>query len=208
MSQVGMQMQTQMQTRRIGIPSVEEKDGRRFDLFSRLLKERVVMLSGAIDDASAAVVVGSLLFLEAESVSDPIHLYINSSGGVVTSGLSIVDTMQYVAAPVHTVCVGQASSMGSLILAAGEEGHRAALPHSRIMIHQPHASGLGGQESDIRIQADNIQDMRSTLTALYAQFTGQDLDEIHARMERDTFFNPSQALDFGLIDHILHSRDP
>ncbi|KNC49317.1 ATP-dependent Clp protease proteolytic subunit [Thecamonas trahens ATCC 50062] len=190
------------------VPSVEEKDGRVYDIYSRLLKERIVMVTGPIEDTMASTVVASLLFLEAESTTAPISLYINSPGGVISSGLSILDTMAYIQAPVHTVCMGQAASMASLLLAGGESGSRAVLPNARVMIHQPHVAGIGGQATDIAIQARNIVDIRAQLVDLYAEFTGQTPEVLASEMERDRYFTAVEAAAFGLADTVIARRSP
>ncbi|KAI8914562.1 protease subunit of ATP-dependent Clp protease [Gorgonomyces haynaldii] len=188
---------------RIGIPYVIEsssKGERVFDIFSRLLKERIILLTGEINDPMSSVIVASLLFLEAESNAKPISLYINSPGGSVTSGMAIYDT--YIKAPVSTVCIGQACSMGSLLLAAGEHGHRSILPNARVMIHQP-SGGASGQATDIAIQAKEILAVRSKLNNLYVHHTKQTLDKIEHHMERDFFMSAEEAVSFGLVDAVV-----
>lgn len=176
-----------------------------FDIFSRLLKERIILLNGEIHDATSAIITAQLLFLEAENPKKPISLYINSPGGSVTAGMAIYDTMQYIQSPVSTVCIGQACSMGSLLLAAGESGSRSILPNARVMIHQP-SGGASGQASDIAIHAREILDIRSKLNSIYVHHTGQPLAEIEKRMERDHFMSAQAAVEFGLVDKILQKR--
>ncbi|KAJ2004352.1 hypothetical protein GGI04_002633 [Coemansia thaxteri] len=190
------------------IPMVIEQSARgerSFDIFSRLLKERIVMLNGPVNDSVSSVIVAQLLFLEAEDPGKAISLYINSPGGSVTSGLSIYDTMQYIQCPITTLCTGQACSMGSLLLAAGAKGHRFALPHSTVMVHQP-SGGAEGQASDIAIHAREILKTRERLNRIYARHTQQALDVIEHAMERDNFMTPAEARDFGLIDRVLERR--
>ena len=191
------------------VPMVVEqtpKGERQFDIFSRLLKERIIFLTGEVDDTVASLVCAQLLFLEAENPKKDISLYINSPGGVVTSGLAMYDTMQYISCDVATICVGQACSMGSFLLAGGTKGKRYSLPNSQIMIHQP-SGGAKGQAADIEIQAKLILDLRKRLNAIYAQNTGQKLAVIEKAMDRDNFMTPQEALDFGLIDHIITNRE-
>ena len=190
------------------IPSVEETTARgsyRYDIFSRLLKERIVFLTGPINDEIATLVVAQLLFLEADNPKKDIAMYINSPGGVVTSGLSIYDTMQFIRCPVSTLCVGQAASMGSLLLCAGAAGKRYALPHARVMTHQP-SGGFQGQATDIEIHAREILGMKRRLNEIYMRHTGQTLSEIEARMERDTFMSAEQAKEFGIVDEVIEKR--
>lgn len=179
---------------------------RSFDIFSRLLKERIVMLNGPVTDHVSAVIVSQLLFLEAETSDKPINLYINSPGGSVTAGMAIYDTMQYIKSPVHTVCIGQACSMGSLLLAGGEEKERSILKNARVMIHQP-SGGARGQASDIAIHAKDILEVRDRLNQIYVHHTKQPLDIIEKSMERDNFMSAEQALLFGLVDKILEKRE-
>tara|TARA_B110001452_G_C15162815_1_gene404412 strand:- start:292 stop:897 length:606 start_codon:yes stop_codon:yes gene_type:complete len=179
---------------------------RAFDIYSRLLQERIICLSGPIHDEVSTVVVAQLLYLEAQSVDKPIYMYVNSPGGVVTAGLAIYDTMQYIKPPVATMCIGQACSMGSLLLAAGAPGMRRALPNSRIMIHQP-SGGVSGQATDIEIQAKEILALRERLVGLYALHCGRDAAEFATAMERDNFMSPEEALAFGLVDEVVHRRD-
>ncbi|BES87527.1 unnamed protein product [Nesidiocoris tenuis] len=187
------------------IPIVVENTGRgerSYDIYSRLLKERIVCLMGPVSDEMAAIIIAQLLFLQSESGKKPIHMYINSPGGSVTAGLGIYDTMQFVTAPVVTWCIGQACSMGSLILAAGTQGMRNSLPNSRIMIHQP-SGGARGQASDIIIQAEEIIHLKRQINALYAKHTNQSIDYIAQHVERDHFMSPEAAKEFGLIDNVL-----
>ncbi|XP_066318896.1 uncharacterized protein [Miscanthus floridulus] len=178
---------------------------RAYDIFSRLLKERIVCIHGPIADDTASLVVAQLLFLESENPLKPVHLYINSPGGVVTAGLAIYDTMQYIRCPVTTLCIGQAASMGSLLLAAGAPGERRALPNARVMIHQP-SGGAQGQATDIAIQAKEILKMRDRLNKIYQKHTRQNIDKIEQCMERDLFMDPEEARDWGLIDEVIESR--
>ncbi|CAG8574785.1 8451_t:CDS:2 [Paraglomus brasilianum] len=191
------------------IPFVVEQTARgerSYDIFSRLLKERIVCLNGEVDDSVAAVITAQILFLEAENPEKPIHLYINSPGGEVTAGMAIYDTMQYIQCPVSTLCNGQACSMGSLLLAAGEPGQRYTLPHSRIMIHQP-IGGTYGQASDIAIQAKEILRIRDQLNRIYQKHTKKHtLADIEKAVERDYFMSAEEALEFGLVDKILEKR--
>jgi len=191
------------------VPMVVEqtpKGERSFDIFSRLLKERIIFLTGEVNDEVSALVCAQMLFLEAENPKKDISLYINSPGGVVTSGFAMYDTMQYISCDVATICVGQACSMGSFLLAGGAKGKRYSLPNSQIMIHQP-SGGAKGQAADIEIQAKLILDLRKRLNAIYAQNTGQKLSVIEKAMDRDNFMTPKEALDFGLIDHIITNRN-
>lgn len=190
------------------IPIVVENTGRgerAFDIFSRLLKDRIVMLNGVITDDVAATITAQLLFLEAEDPTAPISMYLNSPGGVVTAGLAIYDTMRYIRPPVATLCLGQAASMGSLLLAAGDKGMRRALPHAKVMLHQP-SGGAHGQASDLAIHANEILKTRRTLNDIYVKHTNQDLAEIERVMERDTFFTAHEARDFGVLDDVVESR--
>ena len=192
------------------IPTVIEKTGqgeRAYDIYSRLLKERIVFLTGPVEDAMASTICAQLLFLEAENPNKEIALYINSPGGVVTAGLSILDTMNYIKCPVSTIVMGQAASMGSLLLCCGAKGRRFALPNSRIMIHQP-SGGFQGQAADIEIHAKEILDLRQPLNQIYAKATGKKLSEIEKAMERDNFMTPEEAKAFGLIDKIIEHRAP
>jgi len=190
------------------IPVVVEQSSRgerSFDIYSRLLRERIIFVTGQIEDHMASVIVAQLLFLESENPTKDISMYINSPGGVVTAGLSIYDTMQYIKPKVSTVCIGQACSMGSFLLAAGEPGMRVALPNARIMIHQP-SGGAQGMASDIEIQAREILRIRKRMNDLYVKFTGKSLEEIEAAMDRDTFLEADEALKFGLIDKVFETR--
>ncbi|KAL7741851.1 hypothetical protein ACLKA6_012068 [Drosophila palustris] len=187
------------------IPMVVEQTGRgerAYDIFSRLLKERIICLMGNITDDISSTVVAQLLFLQSENVNKPIHLYINSPGGVVTAGLAIYDTMQYVKPPIATWCVGQACSMGSLLLAAGAPGMRYSLPNARIMIHQP-SGGAQGQATDILIHAEEIIKIKRQLTSIYVKHAKNSYDEMCSRMERDHFMTPEEAKILGIIDHVL-----
>jgi len=189
------------------IPMVVEQTGRgerAYDIYSRLLKERIICVMGGINDDVASLIVAQLLFLQSESNKKPIHMYINSPGGSVTAGLAIYDTMQYVLPPIATWCVGQACSMGSLLLCAGADGMRYSLPNARIMVHQP-SGGVQGQATDIQIQAEEIIKMRSQLNGIYAKHTGQPLTILEPMMERDRFMTPDQAKELGLIDVVLQS---
>lgn len=187
------------------IPIVVEQTGRgerSYDIYSRLLKERIIFLGGGIDDNVANLVIAQLLFLEAEDPDKDIHLYINSPGGVVTSGMAIFDTMRYIKAPVSTICVGQAASMGAVLLAAGEKGKRYSLNHSRIMIHQP-LGGFQGQATDINIHAKEILRMKDELNGILADLTGQQIEKVESDTERDYFMSASDATQYGLIDSIV-----
>jgi len=190
------------------VPMVVEttnRGERAYDIYSRLLKERIIFLTGGVDDGVASLVCAQLLFLESENPKKDISFYINSPGGIVTSGLAIYDTMQYIRPDVSTVCIGQAASMGSLLMCAGAPGKRYALPHSRIMVHQP-SGGAQGQATDIEIQAKEILSMRERLNQIYVTHTGQKLSVIEEAVERDRFMSPQDALDFGIIDEIVTSR--
>ena len=190
------------------VPMVVEQTNRgerAYDIYSRLLKERIIFLVGPVNDAVASVICAQLLFLESENPSKDISFYINSPGGLVTSGLAIYDTMQYIRADIATVCLGQAASMGSLLLAAGAKGKRFSLPNARIMVHQP-SGGAQGQASDIEIQAREILALRGRLNNIYVKHTGQTLDRIEGAMERDYFLSPEEARDFGLIDEVVTER--
>ena len=191
------------------VPVVIEQTARgerSFDIFSRLLKERIIFLNGEVNDEMAPLICAQLLFLESENPKKDIYMYINSPGGVITSGLAIYDTMQYISCDVNTLCIGQACSMGSFLLAGGAKGKRFSLPNSQIMIHQP-SGGAKGQAADIEIQAKLILHMRKRLNAMYAKNTGQKLATIEKAMDRDNFMTPEEAKKFGLIDHIVASRD-
>ena len=187
------------------VPMVVENSSRgerAYDIYSRLLKERIIFLGGPIDDSVANVVVAQLLFLESEDPDKDIHLYINSPGGVVTAGLAIYDTMQYIKPDVSTICVGQAASMGSILLTAGAKGKRYALPHARIMIHQP-LGGAQGQSTDIQIQAKEILRLREVGNEILAHHTGQDTEKINVDTERDNFMSAEEAKEYGLIDEVV-----
>ncbi len=190
------------------IPMVVEQTGRgerAYDIYSRLLKERIIFLVGQINDSVASLVTAQLLFLESENPKKEISFYINSPGGLVTAGLGIYDTMQYIKSPVTTLCIGQASSMGSFLLAAGEKGHRLSLPNSRIMVHQPSA-GFQGQATDVEIHAKEIISLKKRLNEIYAKHTGRSPQEIKDELERDKFMTPNEAKDFGLIDKVVEKR--
>ena len=191
------------------VPMVIEqtpKGERSFDIFSRLLKERIIFLNGEVNDTMSSLVVAQLLFLESENPEKDIFMYINSPGGVVTSGLAIYDTMQYIRPKVSTICMGQACSMGSLLLTAGAKGLRYSLPNSRIMIHQP-SGGYQGQATDIEIHTKEILDIKKRLNNIYVKHTGQKLKDVEKNMERDNFMSPEKALEFGIIDKIITSRN-
>lgn len=190
------------------VPMVVEQSSRgerSFDIFSRLLRERIIFLTGPVEDYSASLVVAQLLFLEADNPKKEINFYINSPGGVVTSGLSIYDTMQFIRSPVTTLCLGQAASMGSLLLAAGEPGQRFALPNARIMVHQP-SGGFQGQATDILIHAREIEALKRRLNEIYVKHTGRDIAEIEAALERDNFMTADAAKEFGIIDQVQAKR--
>ncbi len=191
------------------VPMVVEQTSRgerAFDIFSRLLKERIIFLTGPVEDGMAALITAQLLFLESENPKKEIAMYINSPGGVVTSGLAIYDTMQYIRSPVATVCIGMAASMGSFLLCAGEPGHRVALPNARIMVHQP-SGGFRGQASDIERHAEDIIKTKKRLNALYAKHTGKPVEDIERSLDRDNFLSAEEAKDFGLVDHVYEKRD-
>lgn len=191
------------------IPMVIEqtsKGERSYDIFSRLLKERIVFVSGEVCDEMSSLICSQLLFLEAEDLNKDIYMYINSPGGVVTSGMAIYDTMQYIKPDICTICMGQACSMGSFLLAGGTKGKRFSLPNSQIMIHQP-SGGAQGQATDIEIRAKLILDLRKRLNKIYADNTGQKLSVIEKAMDRDNFMTPDEALKFGLIDKIIEKRE-
>lgn len=190
------------------VPMVVEttnRGERAYDIYSRLLKERIIFITGQVEDHMASLICAQLLFLESENPEKDISIYINSPGGVVTSGLSIYDTMQYIRPDVSTVCLGQACSMGSLLLAAGAAGKRYALPNSRIMVHQP-SGGAQGQATDIQIQAQEILSLKRRLNEIYVHHTGQKLNEIEDALERDRFMTPEDAKEFGLIDQVVSTR--
>jgi len=191
------------------IPTVIEKTGRgerAYDIYSRLLKDRIIMLHGEVNDQSASLIVAQLLFLEAEDPEKDIYLYINSPGGVVTAGMSIYDTMNYIKPDVVTICMGQAASMGALLLSSGAKGKRYALPHARIMIHQP-LGGAQGQATDIEIHAKEILRMKKELNEILAKNTGKTVKKIAADTERDNFMSAKEAVEYGLIDEVLMKKD-
>ena len=190
------------------VPMVVEQSSRgerAFDIYSRLLRERIIFLTGPVEDYSASLIVAQLLFLEAENPKKEISFYINSPGGVVTSGLSIYDTMQLIRCPVTTVCIGQAASMGSLLLTAGAKDMRFALPNARIMVHQP-SGGFQGQVTDILIHAKEVESLKKRLNEIYVSHTGRSYEDIHNALERDNFMTAEQARDFGLIDQVIDKR--
>lgn len=190
------------------IPIVVETTGRTeraYDIYSRLLKDRIILLSGEVNDHVASVICAQLLFLESEDPEKEIYMYINSPGGVVTAGMAIYDTMQYISAPVATLCMGQAASMGAFLLSAGEKGHRYSLPHSRILIHQP-LGGAQGQATDIDIQAREILRLRKSLNTIMAENTGKTVEEIEKDTDRDNFMSAAEAVEYGLIDKVLENR--
>ena len=191
------------------VPTVIETTGRgerAFDIYSRLLKERIVFLTGEVNDEVASLICAQLLFLEAENPDKEISFYINSPGGVVTSGLAILDTMNYIKCPVSTVCMGQACSMGSLLLTCGEKGRRFALPNARVMIHQP-SGGFQGQATDMEIHVKEILAIKKRLNQIYVEQTGKPLKEIEEAMERDNFMTAEEALKFGLIDAVIQKKE-
>lgn len=191
------------------VPMVVEQTARgerAYDIFSRLLKERVIFVNGPVEDGMAMLVCAQLLFLEAENPNKPIEMYINSPGGVVTSGMAIYDTMQFIKPPVSTLCMGQAASMGSLLLTAGATGQRLALPNARIMVHQP-SGGFQGQASDIERHAQDIIKMKRRLNEIYVKHTGRDYETIERTLDRDHFMTAQEALEFGLIDKVIESRE-
>jgi ATP-dependent Clp protease, protease subunit len=192
------------------VPMVVEQTNRgerAYDIYSRLLKERIIFMVGPVNDGVASLICAQLLFLESENPNKDIAFYINSPGGIVTSGLAIYDTMQYIRPPVSTLCIGQAASMGSLLLTAGAKGKRYTLPNSRIMIHQP-SGGFQGQATDIEIHAKEILQTRTRLNEIYANHTGQTVKVIEEAMERDKFLSPDEAKTFGLIDEVVQNRPP
>ena len=191
------------------VPMVVEQSSRgerAYDIYSRLLKERIVFVVGPINDTVASLVTAQLLFLESEDPKKEISLYINSPGGLVTAGLGIYDTMQYIKPEVNTLCIGQAASMGSFLLAAGAKGKRFSLPNSRIMVHQPSA-GFQGQATDIEIHANEVLSLKKRLNEIYSKHTGKSVDEIKSALERDNFMTPYNAKDFGLIDKVVEKRE-
>jgi ATP-dependent Clp protease protease subunit len=190
------------------VPTVVEQTNRgerAFDIYSRLLKERIIFVTGPVEDGMASLIVAQLLFLESENPKKEINLYINSPGGVVTSGLAIYDTMQFIRPPVATLCTGQAASMGSLLLAAGEKGLRGALPNATVMVHQP-SGGFQGQATDIEIHARYTQNLKRRLNQIYEKHTGRTYDEIEKALERDNFLTPEEAKAFGVIDQVFQKR--
>ena len=192
------------------VPMVVEQTARgerAFDIYSRLLKERIIFLTGPVYDQVSALICAQLLFLESENPNKDIAFYINSPGGVVSAGLAMYDTMQYIRSPVSTVCIGQAASMGSLLLAAGAKDKRFALPNSRIMVHQP-SGGAQGQATDIEIQAREILKLRQRLNEIYVRHTGQPLDVIERKLERDSFMSAEEAKEFGIVDQVVQQRPP
>jgi ATP-dependent Clp protease, protease subunit len=190
------------------VPMVVEQTARgerAYDIYSRLLKERIIFLTGAVFDQVSALIVAQLLFLESENPNKDIAFYINSPGGVVSAGLAIYDAMQYIRSPVSTVCVGQAASMGSLLLCAGAKGKRYALPNARVMVHQP-SGGAQGQATDIEIQAREILTLRKRLNEIYVRHTGQHVEAIERKLERDSYMSAEEARDFGLVDEVVENR--
>ena len=190
------------------VPMVVEQSARgerSFDIFSRLLRERIIFVTGEVRDEMASLICAQLIFLEADNPEKDISMYINSPGGAVTAGLSILDTMRYIRPDISTICMGQAASMGSLLLAAGTKGKRFCLPNARIMVHQP-SGGARGQATDIEIQAKEILRLRQMLNKMYVEFTGQKLRAIETALERDTFMSPQEAEKFGLIDKVINKR--
>jgi len=191
------------------IPYVVEKTGRgerSYDIFSRLLKDRIVMLSGEVNDQVASTIVAQFLFLEAEDPEKDIYFYINSPGGVVTAGMAIYDTMNYIRPNVSTICIGQAASMGAFLLSSGEKGKRYALPHARIMIHQP-LGGAQGQASDIAIQAEEILRMKKELNSILAKNTGQNVKKIEKDTDRDNFMSAAESVEYGMVDKVLNKNE-
>lgn len=202
-------MQDLYQTSLNLVPMVVEQTSRgerSFDIFSRLLKERIIFVTGGIDDGMAALITAQLLFLESENPKKDIAMYINSPGGYVSSGLAIYDTMQYVRCPIATLCVGQAASMGALLLAAGTDGMRTALPNSRVMLHQP-SGGYQGVATDIERHAEEIIDLKRRLNDIYVTHTGQTFDVIEAKLDRDTFLTAEEAVKFGIVDRVYEPRE-
>ena len=190
------------------VPMVIEQTARgerAFDIYSRLLKERIIFLTGPVFDQVSSLICAQLLFLECENPSKDIAFYINSPGGVVSAGLAMYDTMQYIRSPISTVCIGQAASMGSLLLCAGAKGKRYALPNSRIMVHQP-SGGAQGQATDIEIQAREILKLRQRLNEIYVKHTGQPIEAIERKLDRDSYMSAEEARDFGLVDHVVEER--
>ncbi|KCZ56568.1 ATP-dependent Clp protease proteolytic subunit [Hyphomonas beringensis] len=201
-------MMTSYQTALNLVPMVVEQTSRgerAFDIFSRLLKERIIFVTGGIDDSMAALITSQLLFLESENPKKDIAMYINSPGGYVSSGLAIYDTMQYIRCPISTVCIGQAASMGSLLLAAGEKDMRIALPNARVMLHQP-SGGYQGVATDIERHAEEIIDLKRRLNNIYVRHTGQEYDVIERKLDRDTFLTAEEAQEFGIVDKVFERR--
>jgi len=201
-------MTTSFQTALNLVPMVVEQTSRgerAFDIFSRLLKERIIFVTGGIDDGMAALITSQLLFLESENPKKDIAMYINSPGGYVSSGLAIYDTMQYIRCPISTVCIGQAASMGSLLLAAGEKDMRIALPNARVMLHQP-SGGYQGVATDIERHAEEIIELKRRLNNIYVRHTGQDYDVIERKLDRDTFLTAEEAREFGIVDKVFERR--
>ncbi|HAE93568.1 MULTISPECIES: ATP-dependent Clp protease proteolytic subunit [Hyphomonas] len=201
-------MTTSFQTALNLVPMVVEQTSRgerAFDIFSRLLKERIIFVTGGIDDGMAALITSQLLFLESENPKKDIAMYINSPGGYVSSGLAIYDTMQYIRCPISTVCIGQAASMGSLLLAAGEKDMRIALPNARVMLHQP-SGGYQGVATDIERHAEEIIELKRRLNNIYVRHTGQDYDVIEKKLDRDTFLTAEEAREFGIVDKVFERR--
>ncbi|MAN45086.1 MAG: ATP-dependent Clp protease proteolytic subunit [Alphaproteobacteria bacterium] len=201
-------MMTSYQTALNLVPMVVEQTSRgerAFDIFSRLLKERIIFVTGGIDDSMAALITSQLLFLESENPKKDIAMYINSPGGYVSSGLAIYDTMQYIRCPISTVCIGQAASMGSLLLAAGQKGMRIALPNARVMLHQP-SGGYQGVATDIERHAEEIIDLKRRLNNIYVRHTGQEYDVIERKLDRDTFLTAEEAQEFGIVDKVFERR--
>ncbi|MDF3858031.1 MULTISPECIES: ATP-dependent Clp protease proteolytic subunit [Achromobacter] len=191
------------------VPMVVEQSGRgerSFDIYSRLLRDRIIFLNGEVNDAVSALVCAQLLFLESENPTKPIHLYINSPGGVITSGLAMYDTMQYITAPVHTLCMGTARSMGSFLLMAGEPGERCALANASLHVHQP-LGGFQGQASDILIHAEEMQRTKDRVIRVYAEHCGRSYEEVERTLDRDRYMSAEEALEWGLIDRVLKRRD-
>lgn len=191
------------------VPMVVEQSSRgerAFDIFSRLLRERIVFITGPVDDGMAALITAQLLFLESENPKKDIAMYINSPGGYVSSGLAIYDTMQYIRCPISTVCIGQAASMGSLLLAAGQKDMRIALPNARVMVHQP-SGGYRGVATDIERHAEEIIELKQRLNEIYVKHTGQDYDTIERKLDRDTFMTASEAAEFGIVDKVYERRE-
>ncbi|GGB60666.1 ATP-dependent Clp protease proteolytic subunit 2 [Roseibium aquae] len=190
------------------VPMVVEQTNRgerAFDIYSRLLKERIIFITGPIEDHMAALISAQLLYLESDNPTKEISLYINSPGGLVTSGLAIYDTMQFIRPSVSTLCIGQAASMGSLLLAAGEKGHRFSLPNARVMVHQP-SGGFRGQAADIMLHAQEILAMKRRLNEIYVKHTGQTLDQVEEALERDNFMTAERAKEFGIVDSVISDR--